>query len=490
MQDFQRYLLPRKSIGVIIIVIGVAIGVFTYIQISLQQNEATHSITSRNQNPYIEEYSLPVGSWPNGIIADKQGTIWAAASKTNKLFSLEPKSGMIKEYPINDEDFTSDNLERNSTMVWAIVQDNDGVIWFSPLGTKSIWTFDSTTGKFHMIKSETGSPFQMKVDKNGDIWFTTLSKDTLGVIQSMGNDRYKVSSFYLGNDTGPAGIFLQDDSVWIAEVITQKIVQYKISQQKELVRNITKTLEIPASVKTILSAPTDLIVSDNTVWLTEHDTSFLTEYKLSSGDVVRYPTSQNFYHATTLPFWIRNTSDGKGLWFNEHEGNKLAYFDIYNRTLLEYNIPSLPKDGFLTYPLNIALDTFDDKKLWFSEWNTDKIGLVNGKTAIHFGISADTDKIMLRNDTSKGNIVNLEVSGQSPYSSNEVFLNASSSIMPTAGFGNMTVKFSSSVLDLSSSHRAQLFLQNHGVPAGNYTLGISASDGFVTKTIFLDLVIP
>ena len=466
------------------------IGAFTYLETSLQQNETTRSITNRNENPYIGEYSLPADSWPNGIVADKQGTIWTVASKTNKLFSLEPKSGMIKSYSINDEDSPSGNLERNSTMVWAIVQDNDGMIWFSPLGTKSIWTFDSVTGKFHMINSENGSPFQMKVDKNGDIWFTTLSKDTLGIISSMGNARYKISSFYLGNGTSPAGLFLQDDSVWIAEVTTQKIIKYKISRQEELVKNITKTFEIPTSAQTLFSAPTDLIVSDNAVWFTEHGTSFLTTYKLGSGDVVRYPTSQNIYHVTTLPFWIRNTSDGKGLWFNEHEGNKLAYFDIYNRTLLEYNIPSLPKDGFLTYPLNIALDPFDDKKLWFSEWNTDKIGLVNGKTAIHFGISANADKIMLRNNTSQENIVNLEVSGQSPYSSNEVFLNASSSITPTAGFGNMTVKFSSNVIDLSLTHRAQLFLQNHGVPAGNYTLGISASDGFVTKTIFLDLVIP
>jgi len=54
----------------------------------------------------------------------------------------------------------------------------------------------------------------------------------------------------------------------------------------------------------------------------------------------------------------------------------------------------------------------------------------------------------------------------------------------------MKAKFSSDVLDLSLTYTAQLFLQNHGVPSGNYTLGISASDGFVTKTIFLGLVVP
>ncbi len=463
-------------------------GILVYLEVNSPLSQSP-TITNNNRSPYIEEYSLPSGSWPNGIIADKQGTIWTIASKNNRMFSLKPESGLTNEYSINVEDSQSNNLKLNSTMVWAINQDNDDNIWFSPFGTKSIWMFDPTTEKFHVIKSETGSPFQMKVGKNGDIWFTTLSNDTLGVIQKIENNSYKVTSFYLGNNTNPAGLFLQDDYVWIAEVESQKIAQYKINQQYGFGKNITKTLEVPANLSMRLSAPTDLTVRDNTVWLTEHGTSFLTEYDLGSGNIVRYPTSQNIYYATTLPFWIRATNDGKGLWFNEHEGDKLAYFDIINKTLLEYNIPSLPKDGFLTYPLNISLDPSDDKKLWFSEWNTDKIGLVNGNIPVDFGLGADTNKIILGKDASE-KIVNLQVNGKSQYSSNKVFLNASSSITSTAGFENMTVKFASNVLDLSASSDTQLFLQNRGVPVGNYTLGISASDGFVTKTIFLDLVIP
>ena len=481
-------MVSKKSIGVIIIVFGVTIGVLVYTQIISQENESTHNIIYKKKNPYVEEFSLPADSSPNGIMVDKQGTVWVAASKTNNLFSLDPMSGKIREYSIMDKNSQSDNLARNSTMIWTIVQDNDGVIWFSPLGTKSIWILDPTNDTFHMIKSETGSAFQMKVANDGKIWFTTLSGDTIGVIEKKKNNEYKISYFYLGNGTSPAGLFLQDDSVWIAEISTQKVVQYKIIQDKGVVKNISKTLEIPAG-KTSLSSPTDLIVKDDMIWLTEHGTSFLTEYKLSSGDIVRYPTSQNIFHATTLPFWIRAASDGKGLWFNEHEGNKLAYFDISNGTLTEYNIPSLPKDGCLTYPLNIGVDPYDDRKLWFSEWNTDKIGLVDRNTPVQFGISADVKRIVLEN-TSKENIINLEISGQNPRNFNRVYLNASSSITSTAGFGNMKAKFSSDVLDLSLTHTAQLFLQNHGVPSGNYTLGISASDGFVTKTIFLDLVVP
>ncbi len=378
-------------------------------------------------------------------------------------------------------------------MVWTVVQDRDGIIWFSPLGTRLIWNFDPVNDTFHSIYSKTGSAFQMKTDANtGDVWFTTLSGDTLCVIEKNANVQtgYKITAFTLGNGTTPAGLYLKNNSVWVTEITTQKIVEFNIDRENGVVTGITKVSEIPVDNQTQLSSPTDLLVNDNSIWLTEHGTSFLTEYKLGNGVIVRYPTSQNAYHATTLPFWIRGINDGKDLWFNEHEGNKLAYFDTVNKTMVEYNIPSRPKDGYLTYPLNIATDPNDPMILWFSEWNTNKIAKIDGNVQVPFSISADTNKVVLSSDASKDVSVNLKINGQSPYNKNRVFLNASSSMVSNAGFENIDVRLSPSTLDLSSSHDARLFLRNYSAPPGNYTLGISISDGLVTKTIFLDLIIP
>ena len=60
---------------------------------------------------------------------------------------------------------------------------------------------------------------------------------------------------------------------------------------------------------------------------------------------------------------------------------------------------------------------------------------------------------------------------------------------PNAGLGNVDVKFSVNPVDLSKTHQVQLLLRNDSASPGNYTLGISAYDGKVTKTIFLDLEI-
>lgn len=445
---------------------------------------------NKSQNPYLTEFSLPSGSAPNGLVVDRAGTVWVASSKSQVLYSFEPVEEKLGSYMI-EENGQRPSVAQNTTMVWSVVQSKDGTIWFSPLGSGVIWRFNPANGTFHSIRSETGSAFQMKADGEGDIWYTTLSGNTLCVIQADPSSQsgYRITSFNLGNGTGPAGLFLQGNNVWVTEITSQKIAKFMIGRQDGLVTGITKLAEFPPDQKTQLSSPTDLVVDNDTVWLTEHGTSFLTRYDTGTGAVDRYPTSQNQYHATTLPFWIRPVGNGD-LWFNEHEGNKLAFFDQQNKTMIEYDIPSRPKDGFLTYPLNIATDPSDRMVLWFSEWNTDKLGRIDGHAKVPFSLSSDTNTVMLSPDASKATAIDITVTGQSPYSSNRIYLNASSSMVPAAGFGNVDVSFKPDLVDLSNENHSQLILRNYSAPPGNYTLAVSASNGAVTKTIFLNLVIP
>lgn len=439
------------------------------------------NVLPEKKSPYVKEYSLPFGSAPNGLVVDKTGLVWVTAQNAT-LYSIAPSSGQVGKYLIKSGTTPYENARVNSTMVWAIVQDDIGNIWFSPLGTKTIWRFDPTSHAFASYRSETGSPFQIKADKKGEVWFTTLRGNTVGVIKPQNND-YVISTFDMGSNTNPAGIFLQNDSVWIANVGTQNIFKYAINQKDNFAQDITIAQKTPKDNTTLFSSPTDLLVDNNILWLTEHGTSFLTSYDIADGKVTRYPTSQNNFHTTTLPFWIRGVDNPKVLWFNEHQGNKIGRFDVSDKTLIEYAIPSLPKDGYLTYPLNISQDPHDEKILWFSEWNTDKVGVVDGNMPIPFDLDFNTTQIVLSHN--KTSVVDLTITGNSHYS-DTLSLNASSSITPTAELGNLTVQFSSNVVN-SSHGIVHLFLNGNRVNPGNYTVGISASDGFVTKTKFLDL---
>jgi len=477
------------------VIASVAIIAFTMDDVYKSSEKNTGSSLSQsdnenqNNNPYVREYSLPVGAWPNGVLVDKNGIIWIAGSKTDSLFRFDINQGKISSYPIREENSQSYTTNR-SFMVWTILQNNDGLIWFSQLGTKSIWKFDPNTHNFTAFHSVSAAPFQMKADKDGNIWFTTLASDTLGVVQKTQDktEPYVITEFNIGNDTQPAGLFLENNNLWITEIAKQKIAKYHIISDNGVVRNIEKMLEIPTDENVSLGSPTDLFVLNDTIWLTEHGTSFITEYKIDTKNLTRFPTSQSAYHVTTLPFWIREVNDGKGMWINEHEGNKIAFFDTVNKTLTEYEIPSRPVDGYLVYPLNIAADPFDGNKLWFSEWNTDKFGVITNTIPSQLDIHSEINKIVF-SDSSKQQTLDIEISKNGLVKNNLVFLNASSSIQSNAGLGNLDVKFSNNVIDVTRMHTVQLLLQNNSVPPGNYTLGISASDGMMTKTIFLDLQI-
>ncbi|MGI0094150.1 MAG: virginiamycin B lyase family protein [Nitrosotalea sp.] len=475
-------MVSKKILTVTIVV--VAIILFAYVYQNLGTKVLPLGTVSRDDS-YVKEYSLPPGSAPNGLVVDKSGLIWVT-SKNATLYSVDPKSGQVKNYEIKGGKMPYENPGVHSVMVWAIVQGDDGKIWFSPLGSASIWRFDPSSGIFDSYGSETGAPFQIKSALDDKIWFTMLRGDAIGVIEKSQNDSYVVSAFDTSSHANPAGIFLQNDSVWVANVGSQNIIQYKIDQDNYTVKNISIIRTIPQDNATVFSSPTDLFVDWNTLWLTEHGTSFFTSYDLDSGKITRYPTSQNTFGTTTLPFWIRGTNDPKVLWFNEHQGNKIGRFDLSNKTLTEYSIPSLPQDGYLTYPLNISQDPLDEKILWFSEWNTDKIAMINGHVPIPFEININKTQITLnRHGTT---ILDLKIVSYT-HNSDQLFLNASSSITPTAALGNLTARFSSNVITLPHNGTLQLTLSDGGVVPGNYTVGIGASDGLVTTTKFLALSI-
>jgi streptogramin lyase len=474
--------LSAKKIITIALVAMAAI-LLVYLGQSFRNTDLSTSMMPAKENPYVKEYLLPSDSAPNGLVVDNTGLVWVS-SKNATLYSVDPASGQIKHYEIKNPTTSHGNTGANSTMVWAILQDGNGKIWLSALGTSSIWRFDPMIGSFESYLSATGAPFQMKEGNDGKIWFTTLRGDTVGVIEKLPRGIYKISDFDVGYHTNPAGIFLQNDSIWIAGVGSQKVLNYKINSKNDSVKDISMIQSMPKDNSTMFSAPTDLLVYNNTLWLTEHGTSFLTSYNFSNGMITRYPTSQNGFHTTTLPFWIRAAHDPKVLWFNEHQGNKIGRFDFSNHTMTEYSIPSLPKDGYLTYPLNLSQDPRDEGILWFSEWNTGKIGMINGHGIIPFETSLDATQLTLEHG--KTGVVDLAIAGKSHIA---LYLNASSSIMPTAELGNLQVNFSSNVVELPGDDIVKVSVNGDRVAPGNYIVGISASDGSVTKTRFFGLSI-
>ena len=491
--------------------------------------------------PYIKEYSMPNGTWPNGILVDKNGIVWTVGTKSHTLLSFDPNQGrVIAFYPIPQESqknaTRTNSVQNGVSMAWALVQDKNGSIWFSQADSPNpLWRFDPSTKKFESIRMVSEAPYQMRIDQNtGNIWFTTFTDNKLGVIQkieknqSSGNrnnensSQYKVSEFNLGNESFPSGLYLKGDSVWVTQSLNNKLVQFKmITGANGKVVNVVKTLEIPSPTSSndqiLFDSPYDLVVLGNNLWVTEHDANFITAYSMGSKSATKFADSSNPHQYVTLPFWLREGAGG-GLWFNEHYGNRMAFFNTTGLTLIEYEIPTRdPNLGYISNALNFAVDPTNNKNVWFSEYNHDKIGLVKSSVSIPFNIHSSVKKVVLskmivgkreQQKKATATVINFEISKNSdnnksssevsplPNNNNnhEIVFFKTSSSMTHFGVLNSTANFSVNYVDLTKmknrTAQVQLFMHNdYKVPSGNYTLGISATDGRVTESIFPELTV-
>ena len=468
------------------------------------------------KSKYVTTYSLPNNTGPNGILVDSNGLVWTSGSFAHVLFRLDPNDGNLIGYTIPTE-------KHGSTMVWSMVEDKDKNIWFSQFGSTPLLRFDPHTKKFETFHTSY-PPFQMKVENaTGDIWFTTLTGNTVGVVQKIENKTeisYKITEFPLGSNTNPSGLFLKDDSVWVAELSAGKIVKLDVLRNNAgSVVNVIKTLEIPQPEKVRFSSPTDVLVTNNgTIWVTEHVPSTISEYDMPSNNWKRFSTAQAIHPIPTLPFWMRESLDHKGIWFNEHQGNRIGFLNTTDHSLTEFDIPNNqspePSPYMLNNPvspqniavqndyysavftLNLSLDPRDPNKFWFSQWDANKIGVVDRVKPLAFDIHSDLTKVVFSgNGTMQTSTINVKVSrNDNGISSKDglktIFLKASSSMATDGGFDKIAANFTENSFDLSKMNQpvlVQLVLKNNGAKSGNYTVGISASDGLVTKTIFLDL---
>lgn len=510
--------------------------------------------------PYIQEYSMPNGTWPNGIFVDRSGIVWTVGTKSHSLLSFDPKEGRITAsylIPSGGKKSTAQYNASSSgqigvTMAWTIVQDKKGSIWFSQADSPNpLWGFDPTTKKFSSIHFVSAAPYQMKVDNTtGNIWYTTFTNDKLGVIQEISKKttleantsnnnskspaapQYNVTEFDLGTESFPSGLFLQKDSVWVTQSLNDKLVQFKIVRDLNgRVINILKTMEIPSpeissKSQSIFDSPYDIVVLGSNVWVTEHDINFLTKYDLNSKSITNFATSSNPHQYVTLPFWLREGVGG-GLWFNEHYGNRMAFFNTTDMTLTEYEIPTRdPNLGYITNALNFAVDPTDKGDIWFSEYNHDKIGVVKSRISIPFDIHSSVNKVILSkpkpisgirgkgiNAASTDPVINFEISKNTNSTTNNYADNSSppsftknvksdheivyfktSSSMTHYGVLNFTANFSKNYIDLTKMKNktalVQLSIQApYKMSPGNYTLGISATDGKVTKSIYPELIV-
>jgi len=479
---------------------------------------------------YITEYVIPIScSQPVGLTVDKDNNIWIAAGWAGYLLVFNPLSNTFVK-SIKLPNWNSTDLF--GSMIWDMKFDRNGNLWFTDERSNSIWKYIPKENQFqrYIVPTKGGYPISLVFDSNDKVWFTEIFGKKLAMLDPLkvqGNTTKGISELNLSkqinfDSTGPISNgfgfnqnirgnntngSIADENLWFSTVnfpIGGQLVKYNIAKKNLTVFDLTSMHTIPLSVAED---------EKGRVWTNDHASSLFLMLDPSTGNIKQYSTSFPLpTNTTTLPYY-NQYKDGK-LWFNEHYGNAIAFFDVKNNTMVEYHIPTKdPFWGNASNPLRFVFD--NDGSVWFTEWTENKIGVIHKEKMNNLPIilSPSKNNISLDKASGKGDSVdiliyknnsnplinnsNKSLTNQSSTQLSNITMFATSSISKIGSLLNMTGSFSPDRFYITnddtsnSSQPLKTILKiepSKDVVPGNYTLTISARyNNEVTYSKIIDL---
>ena len=507
-----------------------------------------------NSNDYITEFVIPFPcSQPVGLTADKNNNIWIAANWIGRFLVFDTSTNnFIKNISIP-------NWNPKTTfgsMMWDLKFDKNGDLWFTDEQSSSVWKYLVKQNKFERYISPTNSsyPLSLTFDSNGLVWFTNVFGKKLGILnpeEVKNNTTMGIREIDLGKrinfeTMGPSSMSFSPtdksktntllernsnisnvtvnfndteekedaDTMWFSTVdfpYGGQIVKFNMQTQNYTIYDLNKTKSLPISI-----AQDD----KGRVWTNDHASNLFLVLDPKTNQVKQYATSPaSTRNTTTLPYY-NQYYDGK-IWFNEHEGNAIAQYDIKNKTLIEYHIPTRNIAwGNTSNPLKFTID--NNGSVWFTEWTENKIGRISKENMNNIPISLSTskDKVIIDSKANIGDSVDVfvsrnklnnsdDISSYNGYESSKmssfdnlsdkpfnITMFATSSIAKNGQLWNLTSNFDKrtfSVSDLPISSllplKTTLYISpTETVVPGNYTLTVSARyNNEITYSKIIDL---
>ncbi len=483
---------------------------------------------------YITEFTTPIPcNHPVGLVADKDNNIWVASGSSGSILVFNPQSNtFVKTVQIPNWP----PQRQLGSMIWDMGFDKNGDLWFTDERTNSIWKYFTKEGKFENYKllAKRGYPLSFVFDSNNNIWFTQVFGKRLGFLDPLkveSNTTKGISELELSKQLkfetmGPIsnGYGFTDntknsnkgnmnETLWFSTVsfpVGGQTIKYDIGEGKLTIHDLTNTHSVPISV-----AEDD----NGNIWTNDHSSSLFIMLDPKTGYTEQYATSfPSTANTTTLPYY-NQYRDGK-IWFNEHYGNAIASYDIKNKTLVEYHIPSInPLWANSSNPLKFIFD--NDGSVWFTEWTENKLGVIPKEKINQLPISLFTskDKMTIDRTTGKGDTIGVSIynnnfndtanrnnsntflGGDESGKPANITMFATSSVSKNGSLLNLTSDFSNDHLSTNDLPIAtagpfqpykttlEIHPTNDIVP-GNHTLTISArynDDITVSKIIDLDI---
>ena len=406
---------------------------------------------------YIQEFSIPtVCTNPLAIVTDYDGNVWFAQTNTGNLAKFDPITESFTEY---ENDFWP---QGGRSMMWGADYAPDDSVWFTDDSYDSLWKFSVADGQYarvsYPVSGADSLPQKLLIDGSQIIVndFTGNKITFLNPTLEDENISYLSIPSLLNNSVTSTFTLDVDDNVWYTNWIFQQggvLIKFKQNEYREhvaisgqeflLLSNYIDVYPLPRE----LATPNGITISDdNTIWMADTTSSYFFNFDPATAQYIQYVTSDplpsTYGNLTGIikspvsrPYWIESDPLGRII-FNEQTGNNISVMDPKTQSLVEYQIPSKnPGWGDCDIGTGIPLAdcgiaqvfdfTVDDKKIWFTEWAENNIGVVDTSVPLPFEVLIPSDDtIVLANGTSQN--ISFIMSLQPPHDLLDVSLIASS----------------------------------------------------------------
>jgi virginiamycin B lyase len=354
-------------------------------------------VTYEKQSNFIKEFKIPLTERGlKGITTDPLGNAWFYHSTFNNstILRLEPTTMKFTQYSVPGKT-TVDNAIINLAGGQLVFDNDNNVVWFSDARTNSIGKLDVKNGDIQLVSIPTSKAGPMGIVLSPDgksVWFAEITGNRIANLDIQSNKIIEYPVIGSASSSNNNGILNnQDNGPTLLTFDSKGVLWVTLSYSSTVLRVEPWTL-VPNSSTMGMSpftlansetfSPFGIAVVDykggtqQRMYVSDHGSSRVISSdagpNLLLQSYLSYWTSPSQVYPTTLPGQIVPDKLGKAIYFPEHGGNRIAKINVDSGQMTEYDIP--------TGPLSTALFTAiseDGKKVWFTEWASNKIGYLD-----------------------------------------------------------------------------------------------------------------
>ena len=255
----------------------------------------------------MQDFSVPnVGTAAvHSAVPAADGSVWIAEQGSNKLAKWDPTTQQITEY--QDKYRPGNEGNRAGGTKHTVRMDNKGRVWASG---SPLTMFDPETGKFTRFE-EVENAYDVKPDKNGDVWFTAQNLNEIGKVD--GNTLKRTTWTMPSAKSYPRRMEIASDgTVWVGEFNTGKMARFDPKSQT------FKEYALPGPDPSPYSMGID---ANGYIWYDSHRQDTLNRFDTKTGNVIEYPYPHS--ELAMREFFL----DAQGrMWYGSNPNNKVGYF--------------------------------------------------------------------------------------------------------------------------------------------------------------------